>query len=177
MARQDVLQATFEYLSGASQPIPADVFQVVQSGFPYGNWALPGVNAIYKGRTFDTAERILPSIWILVPQGDERWPMSGFKFVDYRVIVYVADMVPGNSRVAAGGAAAVYGFYGVMDALAALVRTNPTLISPSYPQGALVKFAVRSKTAESHERMENTLLISAVFNIEATEQVAVTIPS
>lgn len=160
-----------EYLSGASSTVPTSTYQVNQQGFSYGTWAMPLINSIVKGETLDFPERQMPVIFLLAPKSDESFPMTGYKFVDYDLSLYVAAILPGQSAAPDGGANAIYTFYEFLDDLAARIRANPTLVSPSYPSGALVKWGLRFSMQEDHQRLENTVLIGAKVVIAATEMV------
>ncbi|MHB1778026.1 MAG: hypothetical protein ACYCU7_18895 [Acidimicrobiales bacterium] len=177
MARADQLQACFELFSGATATIPADVYQVRQKTFPYGTWALPAVQTIVRGELFDRQSALLPAMYLLVPEARERRAMTAWKFIDYTVAVYLEAQIAGKSLSGQGGAQAVVAFYQAMDQIAALIRGNTSnekpksLITPSYPQGASIRFGEQSESIEEHLRDENTLLIVAKFSIQSTEQV------
>ncbi len=178
MARADQLQACLELFSGASSPIPADTYMVRQKTFMYGTWALPAIQTIIRGETFDRQSVLMPAMYILAPESRERRAMTGWKFIDYTLAVYLEAQISGKSVLIAGGAQAVVAFYQAMDQIAALIRGSTTvegpkqLITPSYPQGASIRFGEQFEATEEHMRDENTLLIAARFNILSTEQVS-----
>ena len=178
MPRADILHACFELFSGATEPIPDNVYLVRQKSFQYGTWAIPGVRTIVKGEVLDNLEQYLPVLFLTVPPGTERRAMTGWKFVTYTVTASLADMPPGQSKTVAGGAQAVYAFYQTMDQVSSVIRGTVAnekpkqLITPSYPSGAAIRFGEDVEFQETHRRMENTVLIDAQFLIKCTEQVS-----
>ncbi len=178
MARADQLQACLEFFSGASSVIPANVYSVRQKTFGYGTWALPGVQTIIRGETFDRQSVLLPAMYLLAPESRERRAMTGWKWIDYTLAVYLEAQIPGKSLSAYGGAQAIVEFYAILDQIAARIRGSTanegpkSLITPSYPQGASIRFGEQFEVTEEHVRDENTLLIAAKFAISSTEQVS-----
>lgn len=178
MARLDQLQACFEFFSGATTVIPESTYMVHQANFLYGTWALPAVNTIFRGEPFDRQNILFPAIYLLAPQAKENRAMTGWKWIDYTLTAYLETQVSGRSLTAAAGAEAVVGFYAAMDQIAALIRGSTTnegpksLITPSYPRGASIRFGESSESLEEHMRDENTLLIAARFSIQSREQVS-----
>lgn len=172
------MQACFEFFAGATVPIPADVYQVRQKTFPYGAWALPTIETIVRGELLDRQSILMPVLYVLAPRSKERRAMTGWKFVDYELALYVEDLIAGNSQAAQGGARAILEFYGMLDQIAALIRGSTldegpkALVTPSYPRGAAIKFGEEFSIEEVHGRAENTIEIGARILIKSTEQVS-----
>lgn len=177
MGRLDQMQACLEFFSGATQPIPTDVYQVSQAAFPYGAWAIPGLQTVVKGELMETLDAYLPALWLHVPRGKEKRLMAQAKQVDYRISVYLEALLPGLSATGDGGPSAIATFYRLVDDLTALIRGSSSnegpkqLITPSYPQGASMRFGEDIESEIGFTRQENTMRIYARLVVSSAEYV------
>ncbi|WP_304459008.1 hypothetical protein [Alicyclobacillus sendaiensis] len=130
----------------------------------------PFVQTVVMGEPVTAEDYQQPLLFILAPRSQERRQFAQEKLITYTITAVLTSVIPG-SPTGDIGEVAINTFYAWMDQIANKIRTNKILQTPSYPQGAAIKFGENFTVEETHERVENAVWLIARFNIESVEQV------
>ncbi len=130
----------------------------------------PFIQTVVMGEPLNAQDNIQPVLFILAPKAKEFREYAQKKFINYTLSVVLVNVFASLSK-GDEGPIAIQTFYNWMDQIASHIRTNKTLVTPSYPTGAAFKFGENFTTAETHERIENSVWLVAKFDIESIEQV------
>lgn len=133
----------------------------------------PWLKTVCKGEPVEMLEFQMPVLYILTPQSREYRQAAQKKFIDYTIRCVLVDILSGQAPGDVGPVA-VTTFYGYLDAIAQKIRTGSAakaLITPSYPQGASIRFGEDSTIQTDQQRQENDVVLIAQIDILSTEQV------
>lgn len=165
MARTDQMEAVYELFGGVA-------------GTYQSPCSIQGITTVVKGEPFDIPDRLMPVMTITIPKVVEYRSggtssirgMAQKKGIDYTIRIMVGALLSGSTSTPQGPDLLLR-FYGWLDAIGAVIRENKTLVTPSYPQGASVRFGEDSTWIEPHERDENTLKVLCGIETVSTELV------
>ncbi len=130
----------------------------------------PFIQTVVMGEPLNAQDNIQPVLFILAPKAKESREYAQKKFINYTLSVVLVNVFTSLSK-GDEGPIAIQTFYNWMDQISNVIRTNKTLVTPSYPTGAAFKFGENFTTTETHERIENSVWLVAKFDIESIEQV------
>lgn len=159
MAREDQMEALYEFFGGTP-----NTYHTSPSAFQ-------GIATVVKGEPLDVFEWAMPLLWISAPRSKEYRQAAQKKFIDYTLMAVLVQLAPGGSTAGDEGPVALNNFYQLLDEIANKIRTNKTLITPSYPNGASIRFGEDFTIEENHQRLENEILLVATIEILSTELV------
>jgi hypothetical protein len=138
---------------------------------------VPLLRTLFRGQPMDPTESMMPLVVTSLPGyheyrsgGLSRQPgMAQKKLIDHDVWIRVRAVLAGPAPT--NGAVMLEQFYALLDQMGALIRTNKTLVTPSFPQGAALRFGEEYKAPEVHRRVEQQMELQADFHIPTTELV------
>ena len=161
MARQDQMKALYEFFGGTPELI-------THLHHPYSHPSRPCV----QGEPIEKMQQQMPMLYVTAPKSKEVREFAQVKFITYQLDAVLIWLTPGTKAQGADrGSSIMDDFYGLVDDIANQIRTNKTLITPSYPNGAAFKFGENFTIDEAHEIKGQMLAIVAHFQIESVEQV------
>lgn len=124
----------------------------------------PFIQTVVMGEPLDAQDNIQPVLFILAPKAKEFREYAQKKFINYTLSVVLVNVFASLSK-GDEGPIAIQTFYNWMDQIANHIRTNKTLVTPSYPTGAAFKFGENFTTTETHERIENSVWLVAKLTL------------
>lgn len=160
MARQDQMEALYEFFGGTPNTFstsPSSTFSFVKT--------------VAKGEPIQKLQLQTPLLFMTAPDSTETFLASGLKVIHYNLNAVLVWQSPGTQANGADrGSSALYEFYSYIDQITARIRTNPTLITTSYPTGASLYFGKTIKVSEQHSVENNLPIFVASFSISSEEQ-------
>lgn len=162
MALADQYEAVYELLGGTPNTLQT-------SGV--NNTVFPWLETLVKGELVDNLEVQMPLAYLMVQKGKEYRQAAQKKFINYNVTLVLINITPGLGSGEDEGPAVINQFAGWIGDINNLIRTNKQLKTPSYPNGAAIRFGEDSDYEEEHQRMENDIVIGCVWTILSTEEV------
>jgi hypothetical protein len=138
----------------------------------YPSSTFPSVKGVFKGEPIEKMEQQMPMLYVTSPKSTEQRKMAQVKFITYQLDAVLLWKTPGVQTGGADrGPSVMDEFYSLIDDIADKIRTNKTLITSSYPNGASFKFGENFSVTEAHEIAGQMIFMVAHFQIESVEQV------
>lgn len=161
MARKDQMKALYEFFGGTP-----NTFHTTNGT------VFPDIKTIVKGEPIEKMQLQMPLLYITAPKSKETRREAQVKFITYQLMATLVYVGPGTQvQNADRGASTMDMFYGLIDDIANQIRTNKMLITPSYPDGASIKFGENFTIDEGHDAQGQMMTLVAQFQIESVEQV------
>ncbi|MFB5193071.1 hypothetical protein [Alicyclobacillus fastidiosus] len=130
----------------------------------------PDIKTVAMGEPFEARNNMQPILFVTSPTSQEKRQYAQEKLITYNLSAVLVQILPAKTR-GAEAESTLDSFYRMLDEIAAQIRTNKMLITPSYPLGASMKFGESFRIQESHQRTEVELYIVSKIDIESIEQV------
>ena len=173
------ISGTGPYTYTLRQPLNADhTAGGIASGFSTSPAVIDGVQTVVRGNRVLLPTQLQPVLAVVI-DGSEEYRYGGklkvqglaqMKFVDYDVTLLLGNVgAPGNDQD--GAPRLLDQFYGWLDDISARIRADKVLVTPSFPQGAVIRWGEEFQVRNPYALTQSEVKIVASITVSCTEQV------